>query len=182
MECHRDWLHAVATGRVGSGSKASEKNDPLGESRPLRHALRNIGLSFLECLSLTMANSPLPRSSASSRHQFSLRVVFFLLLLLSLAFAIALRFPRQSAFVTLMPLLILFPLAVAAVLRLQFSSLMKTADRREPPASHRTMVDTLLHPLRAWAMAHGRQSFTRGWPNDRRDFNGHPDWLVASTS
>jgi hypothetical protein len=61
----------------------------------------------------TRSNAPEP----PRQFQFSLRAVFGSIFFLAIALAIALRFPRYSAFAVLMPLLLLFPLVVASALR-----------------------------------------------------------------
>src|SRR5262245_19830473 len=62
---------------------------------------------------------PFQPSSTPPRRkwQFSLRVALLLVLTLSILLAIASQFPRQSAFTTSMALLLLVPLATAALLQ-----------------------------------------------------------------
>jgi hypothetical protein len=59
-----------------------------------------------------------PETHPSRRnYQFSLRAILIVVTLLSLLLAITAQFPRQAGFLVLMTSLVLFPLAVAAVMR-----------------------------------------------------------------
>ena len=58
-----------------------------------------------------------PSAPSPRRWQFSLRVALLSIVVLSILFATASQFPRQSQFTVLMSVLMLVPLAVAAALR-----------------------------------------------------------------
>ena len=62
-------------------------------------------------------HDPQTDARARKRYQFSLRAILVLVTVLSLLLAIGVRFPRHSTFTVLMTSLLLFPLAVAAAIR-----------------------------------------------------------------
>lgn len=99
------------------------------------------------------ADSPPQNAPARSRGQwqFSLRVVLLCALISSIVFAIVSQFPRQSAFTFLMTVLMIFPLAVVAALRVPLVRLgWIPGDEldREGTAAKQSMTNVLLRPLR----------------------------------
>ena len=94
------------------------------------------------------ADSPSQYDTAQSRRrwQFSLRAMLFFVLVVSIVFKIASRFPRQSTFTLSMTFLLLFPLVIVGVLRAPFVRFGTIAKHRCPPDG--PIASMLLRSLR----------------------------------
>jgi len=98
------------------------------------------------------AESPLPQDSPQPRRrwQFSLRGLVICVFVLSIVFAFASQFPRQSLFALYMTLLLLIPLVIVALIRAVFARLGIIADdrlRSAASAQHGPIARALVRPL-----------------------------------